>query len=219
MEFKVGDKVKILGISFVENLVEKEIIGKTGTITQISQYNSRPFRVNIHGRSKLNGYTYEKSQLELVESMPSNCSLVENISGRNREKGEAVISDQVRVVSGIKEETGEKREFSTGAKKQDAGGKGTPVLFPPDAMLEIAKHFEGGMKIYGARNWEKGINLSEILNSLLRHIFQEMLGWTDERHDRAIAWNAVVYLATKLRIQNGTLPAELNDMPKYEQES
>ena len=112
----------------------------------------------------------------------------------------------------IKQETGEKREFSTGAKKQAAEGKGTPVLIPGDGLLELAKHFEDGAKLHGARNWEKGIPLSELINSLERHIQQEKLGYTDERHDRAIAWNALVYLTTKLRIKRYQLPRELDDL-------
>ncbi len=115
----------------------------------------------------------------------------------------------------IKIESGEKRKFSTGANKQAASGKGTPVLVPGDAILEVAKHFEGGVPIYGARNWEKGIPLSEILNSLERHLQQEKMGLTDEPHARALVWNALVYLATKLRIEKELLPAELDDMPKY----
>ncbi len=115
----------------------------------------------------------------------------------------------------IKREAGPNREFSTGAEKQIAEGKGTPVLVPGDAILEIAKHFEGGALIYGARNWEKGIPLSEILNSLERHLQQEKMGLTDEPHARALTWNAIVYLATKIRIERGLLPKELDDMPKY----
>lgn len=115
-------------------------------------------------------------------------------------------------IGGIKIEPGEKREFDTGAKKQSAKNKGTPVLFPPDAYLEISKHFEDGAAIYSPRNWEKGIPLSELINSLERHIAQEKMGLTDEKHDRALAWCAVTYLATKLRIQAGILPLELADL-------
>lgn len=117
----------------------------------------------------------------------------------------------------IREEFGKKREFSTGAKKQAASGKGTPVLVPGDAILDVAKHFEDGADHYGARNWEQGIPLSELLNSLERHLQQLKMGMTDESHDRAMAWNAIVYLATKLRIKNGLLPKELDDMPKYKE--
>ncbi len=115
----------------------------------------------------------------------------------------------------IKIESGEKREFSTGAKSQASSGKGTPVLVPGDAIIDIAKLFEKGAILYSARNWEKGIPLSEILNSLERHLQQEKMGQIDENHARAIAWRAMIYLATKLRIAEGMLPAELNDMPTY----
>lgn len=113
----------------------------------------------------------------------------------------------------IKEESGPERTFSTGANKQASAGKGTPVLFPGDAYLEIAKHFEDGATHYGARNWEKGIPLSSLIDSLERHIAQEKLGLADESHARAIAWNAVVYLATKIRVERGQLPVELADIP------
>ncbi len=112
----------------------------------------------------------------------------------------------------IKIEGGEKRVFSTGAKKQAAKGKGTPVLVPGDAIIDVAIHFEQGAEVHGPRNWEKGIPLSELLNSLERHLQQEKLGMTDELHARALAWNAIVYLATKLRIERGQLPDSLDDM-------
>jgi len=108
-----------------------------------------------------------------------------------------------------------KRKFSTGAKRQSAKGKGTPVLIPPEPMIELAKHFEGGAEIYGPRNWEKGLPLSEIMNSTLRHGEQEKLGLTDEQHDIAMMWNIVIYVATKIRIRRGLLPKELDDIPSY----
>jgi len=113
---------------------------------------------------------------------------------------------------GIKIESGEKREFATGAKKQNADGKGRPVLVPGDAILDVAIHFEEGAAVHGARNWEKGIPLSVLLDSVERHLQQEKLGMTDENHSRSLAWNAVVYLATKLRIERGQLLKELDDM-------
>jgi hypothetical protein len=116
----------------------------------------------------------------------------------------------------IKRESGEKRVFSTGAKRQASAGKGMPSLMPGDALIDIAKHFEKGAVVHGGRNWEKGLPLSSILDSLERHLQQEKMGETDEPHARALAWNAMVYLATKLRIEKGILPPELADMPSYE---
>ena len=116
---------------------------------------------------------------------------------------------------GIKQESGEKREFATGAKRQAALGKGTPSLFPADAYIEICKHFEAGAVLHGARNWEKGLPISCFIDSLERHIAAIKMGKTDEEHFRAAAWNAVCMLATKVRIEEGILPKELDDMPEY----
>lgn len=115
----------------------------------------------------------------------------------------------------IKKEEGKMRESSTGAKRQAAAGKGLPSLFPGDAYIDVCKHFEEGAIHYDARNWEKGLKLGSIIDSLERHIAAEKMGDTDESHARALAWNAIVYLATKLRIENGILPKKLDDMPKY----
>ena len=117
----------------------------------------------------------------------------------------------------IKKEQGGKRTFSTGAKRQNADKKPRPGLFPGDAYLAISQHFADGAAVYDDRNWEKGLPLNSIIDSLERHIAQEKMGLTDESHDLALAWNAVVYLATKLRIKAGLLPAELDDMPKYKE--
>jgi len=118
-------------------------------------------------------------------------------------------------LNGIKIEGGEDRIFATGAKRQASAGKGLPTLLPADALLEISKHLEAAADKYGSRNWEKGLPLSSILDSLLRHIFAELMGDTTEEHARAIGCNTLFYIATKLRVQQGMLPSELNDLPEY----
>ena len=117
------------------------------------------------------------------------------------------------MMNGVKEEGGKDRVFKTGAKRQAAAGKGMPVLLPGDALLEIAKHLEAAAVHYGPRNWEKGIPLSEIMNSLLRHIYAELMGDTSENHARAIGCNTLFYIATKQRIETGLLPKSLDDLP------
>ena len=112
----------------------------------------------------------------------------------------------------IRKETEPERVFDSGAKRQAAAGKGMPSLFPGDAYLDICKHFEDGAAHYAPRNWEKGLPLSTYIDSLERHIAEEKMRLTDESHDRAMAWNAICYLATKLRIKAGLLPKELDDL-------
>lgn len=59
----------------------------------------------------------------------------------------------------------------------------------PTMLLETAKHFEGGAKKYGENNWQKGIPSSCYIDSAVRHYLKWLRGDTDERHDRAFAWN------------------------------
>jgi hypothetical protein len=79
--------------------------------------------------------------------------------------------------------------------------------------MEISKHFEAGALKYSARNWEKGMPLSRYADSGPRHFGQFMIGRTDEPHLLAACWNFLCLLDTKLRIEDGTLPKELDDLP------
>lgn len=110
---------------------------------------------------------------------------------------------------------GKKQVASTGASRSCARGRGKPSLLPFDALMELAKHFEEGAKTYAPRNWEKGLPLSWFLDSHFRHLTSVMMGETDESHATAMTWNMVCFLATWLRIENGTLPAELDDLPHH----
>jgi len=118
--------------------------------------------------------------------------------------------------SKIKILAAEKREFATGANRQDASGKGMPTLCSPIAERILSKHMEGGVEAgYDPRNWEHGLPLCSILNSLKRHIQDELEGKTDENHAAAIEWNSHIYVHTLEMIRRGVLPVELDDRPDY----
>lgn len=63
-------------------------------------------------------------------------------------------------------------------------GEDFPVL-----LLEVSKHFEDGARKYGERNWERGIPAHCYVDSAVRHYLKWYMDMTDERHDRAFAWN------------------------------
>lgn len=65
---------------------------------------------------------------------------------------------------------------------------------------------------YEPRNWEKGMPLSEYINSMQRHLDKLKDGFEDEPHDDAVLWNIVAFMETKERIRRGILPAELDDL-------
>lgn len=87
-------------------------------------------------------------------------------------------------------------------------------LLPVSAIIEVSKIFEEGAKKYDARNWEKGIPMSRFLDSGIRHAMKWLRGDRDEPHLAQACWNFLCGLDTLKRIEDGRLPAELDDLPK-----
>lgn len=63
-------------------------------------------------------------------------------------------------------------------------------------LLEVSVHFEEGAKKYGENNWQKGLPVSCYIDSAVRHYLKYLRGDTDERHDRACAWNLLCCIWT-----------------------
>lgn len=102
--------------------------------------------------------------------------------------------------------------FSTGSVRDSRDGKGRYDLIPPEAIHELAIHFEDGAKKYGERNWELGQPISRIMDSALRHTFSYMAKKKDENHLAAACWNLVAAMTIRARAKAGTLPKELDDV-------
>ena len=86
-------------------------------------------------------------------------------------------------------DSGERREFGTGAVRDMSFGKGRFDLLPVEAIMRLAKHCEKGSQKYGERNCEKGVPISSLIDSALRHLFKYLEGWDDEDHLTAAFWN------------------------------
>ena len=86
-------------------------------------------------------------------------------------------------------DSGNRREFDSGAVRDMQEGKGRCDLLPACALLRLSKHYEAGARKYDDRNWEKGMPVSVMIDSGLRHIFKYLDGQTDEDHLVAAAWN------------------------------
>jgi hypothetical protein len=102
----------------------------------------------------------------------------------------------------------ERREYNTGAVRDRGTGKGRYDLLPPKAIHRLARHFENGAVKYGDRNWEKGIPISNYIDSAMRHIFKYLDGAQDEDHLIAGAWNLLCAAQTEVE------HPELQDIPK-----
>lgn len=109
-------------------------------------------------------------------------------------------------------DSGERTEFSTGARRDLHAGKGRFDLLPWNAIHDVAKHCEDGALKYGERNVDKGIPQHSLIDSAFRHLKKYLCGETDEPHLRAAAWNVLWAL------EQETTHPELNDLPNREQE-
>lgn len=96
-------------------------------------------------------------------------------------------------------DSGERREFGTGAVRDMSEGKGRMDLLPWAAIMEVSKHCENGAKKYGAHNVDKGLPTSSFADSATRHIAKWIDGWTDEPHLLAAAWNLLWAIQMELK--------------------
>lgn len=108
----------------------------------------------------------------------------------------------------------EKQTFETGAQRDTQEGKPRIDLISPVFLERLGMVLTKGAEHYGERNWEKGMPLSRILASASRHLNQTIDGLEDEDHPAQCAWNIMAYIHTLHRIRAGSLPAELDDLPR-----
>lgn len=87
---------------------------------------------------------------------------------------------------------------------------------PWDIIQRLALHYEKGASKYDARNWEKGLPLSNFFDSAMRHLIQWSLGNDDEDHLIAVIWNIAGASWTQERIREGILPTCLADIPSMD---
>ena len=79
-------------------------------------------------------------------------------------------------------DSGHRREFENGFKRDMAIGKGRMDLLPWKAIIELSKHCENGAVKYGERNVDKGAPINCLMDSAFRHMAKYMEGETDEDH-------------------------------------
>lgn len=136
---------------------------------------------------------------ETTRRCPEHSGEVKTIAGDWGEKGFSL------------KDSGERREFATGAVRDMASDKERPDLVSPFALRRVGRWMGMGGKKYGDRNWEKGMPFSVFFASLMRHAIKYAMGWRDEDHLAAIIFNAqaIIHFEEVGR-------AELDDMPHYQ---
>ena len=114
-------------------------------------------------------------------------------------------------------DSGKRQKFSSGAVRDTAEDKPMLELISPYAEERLGTWLTKGSKKYKARNWELGLPFQRTFASLKRHVNKFNKGNMDEDHLAAIMCNAMFLIHYEEMIKIGALPADLDDMPKYEQ--
>lgn len=111
------------------------------------------------------------------------------------------------------DDSGSRVQYDSGAQRERAEGKGRYDLISPRALKRLAIVMEKGAKKYAARNWEKGMPLSNYLDSALRHLNQYLEGMRNEDHLGHAMFNIMALIHTEEEINEGFLPESLLDIP------
>lgn len=107
-------------------------------------------------------------------------------------------TDETPATPTIKD-SGNRREFETGAVRDMQEGKGRMDLLPWAAIIEVSKHCENGAIKYGEHNVDKGIPTHSLCDSGMRHLAKHIDGQTDEPHLLAAAWNLLWAIQMELK--------------------
>lgn len=116
-------------------------------------------------------------------------------------KEDKMSQNEIRDVLGLPHilDSGERREFESGAVRDIQEGKGRMDLLPWGAIMEVSKHCEAGAVKYGEHNVDKGIPTHSLCDSAARHLAKYLDGWTDEPHLVAAAWNLLWCIQMELK--------------------
>jgi hypothetical protein len=136
--------------------------------------------------------------------IPENKTLVEALvrAGASAEdNGNAIqkFTEATLAASPVIKDSGERRQFDTGAVRDIQEGKGRMDLLPWAAVMEVSKHCEAGAVKYGEHNVDKGIPTHSLCDSAARHLAKYLDGWDDEPHLLAAAWNLLWAVQMELK--------------------
>ena len=77
----------------------------------------------------------------------------------------------------------------------------------------LSVHYQNGAKKYDPHNWRKGQPVSRYYDSAVRHYWDILDDKKDEDHEAALYWNLIAIVQTKMDVNKGIIPKELNDFP------
>jgi hypothetical protein len=116
---------------------------------------------------------------------------------------------------GFKKIGTEETIHASGAQRDTRIGKGAFHWMPWTALFLVSRIYENGNRQRGIRNWEKGMPISEYIDSAQRHLAKYLAGFRDEPHLCQAIWNLLGALQTAVWVSMGLRPKELNDLPDH----
>lgn len=94
----------------------------------------------------------------------------------------------------ITKDSGERRQFDSGAVRDSDAGKPRYDLIPPHALRRVADMYARGAVKYGDSNWHLGMPSQQMLASLMRHLEAYRCGEREEDHLAAVVFNALALM-------------------------
>lgn len=110
-------------------------------------------------------------------------------------------------------DTGERRDFASGAQRDRGTEKSRPDLISPFLLDRFGWHLARGARKYNSWNWAKGMPSSEYWASLNRHVMLAAQGEPTEDHLSAIVFNAMGIIHNQEMKKLGLLKPEFDDWP------
>lgn len=116
-------------------------------------------------------------------------AVIESIQAGGVPSGEPVeVVPVVEAAAADKIVDGDRTRFATGAVRSSDAEATRYDLISPIGLEAVARTCAEGAAKYSAHNWERGMDVPDLLNHALRHIYQFLAGDRSEPHLPHAAW-------------------------------
>lgn len=148
----------------------------------------------------------EFTEEKLLEQVEPDDSYYRDTPGHKIVKNEHPENQEIPMGEFVLKDSGEREEYSTGAKRDSRVGKGRFDLIHFEFLRRLSLVCESGSLKYGDNNYLLGgIKENRFLDSAMRHINNYRSGLRDEDHIVQAAWNLMAIVALDYLVKNGVL--------------
>jgi len=112
----------------------------------------------------------------------------------------------------VTKDSGQRQSFDTGMVRDVSTDKLDWTILPWIVLKRDVELYMRGAKKYARDNWKKGQPFTRAFESMMRHMYDYLMGDRSEDHLAAIRFNAACLIYYEEMIKQGELPAQLDDM-------